>query len=166
ALRSPKLENPKPNRYNYECIRLVDSILNIHAITGKLLQIDESILSVAIVDMKGQTVSRKSRYHISNAFVSDNAKTDCNIWIRAAFAMVEQCAKGFGKVETFVSIYEKIKVMVVPLMPINSLVVLTMLPSVSVEYIIRKINLIVNYFRPQRHDKNYDIESDSKWLNK
>ncbi|MGA8842389.1 MAG: hypothetical protein WB511_02310 [Nitrososphaeraceae archaeon] len=116
--------------------------------------------------MKGQTVSRKSRYHISNAFVSDNAKTDCNIWIRAAFAMVEQCAKGFGKVETFVSIYEKIKVMVVPLMPINSLVVLTMLPSVSVEYIIRKINLIVNYFRPQRHDKNYDIESDSKWLNK
>ena len=140
-------------------------MLNIHAITGKLLQIDESILSVAIVDMKGQTVSRKSRYHISNAFVSDNAKTDCNIWIRAAFAMVEQCAKGFGKVETFVSIYEKI-VMVVPLMPINSLVVLTMLPSVSVEYIIRKINLIVNYFRPQRHDKNYDIESDSKWLNK
>jgi hypothetical protein len=160
------LENPKPNRYNYECIRLVDSIINIHAITGKLLQIDESILSVAIVDMKGQTVSRKSRYHISNAFVSDNAKTDCNIWIRAAFAMVEQCAKGFGKVETFVSIYEKIKVMVVPLMPINSLVVLTMLPSVSVEYIIRKINLIVNYFRPQRHDKNYDIESHSKWLNK
>lgn len=141
-------------------------MLNIHAITGKLLQIDESILSVAIVDMKGQTVSRKSRYHISNAFVSDNAKTDCNIWIRAAFAMVEQCAKGFGKVETFVSIYEKIKVIVVPLMLIYSLVVLTMLPSVSVEYIIRKINLIVNYFRPQRHDKNYDIESDSKWLNK
>lgn len=57
----------------------------------------------------------------------------CNIWIRAAFAMVEQCAKGFGKVETFVSIYEKIKVMVVPLMPINFLVVLTMLPTVSVE---------------------------------
>ena len=95
-------------------------MLNIHAITGKLLQIDESILSVAIVDMKGQTVSRKSRYHISNAFVSDNAKSDCNIWIRAAFAMVEQCAKSFGKVETFVSVYEKIKVMVVSLMPINS----------------------------------------------
>ena len=131
-------------------------MLNIHAITGKLLQIDESILSVAIVDMKGQTVSRKSRYHISNAFVSDNAKTDCNIWIRAAFAMVEQCAKGFDKVETFVSIYEKIKVMVVPLMPINSLVVLTMLPSVSVEYIIRQINLIVDYFRPQGYHKNYD----------
>jgi hypothetical protein len=41
-----------------------------------------------------------------------------------------------------------------------------MLPSVSVEYILRKINLIVNYFRPQRYHKNYDIESDSKWLNK
>ncbi|MDQ5870556.1 MAG: hypothetical protein M3530_12645, partial [Thermoproteota archaeon] len=92
-------------------------MLSIHTIAGKLLQIDESILSVAVVDMKGQTVSRKSRYHISNAFVSDNAKTDCNIWIRAAFAMVEQCAKSFGKVETFVSVYEKIKVMVVPLMP-------------------------------------------------
>ena len=80
--------------------------------------------------------------------------------------MVEQCAKSFGKVETFVSVYEKIKVMVVPLMPINSLVVLTMLPSVSVEYILRKINLIVKNFRPQRYHKNYDIESDSKWLNK
>ena len=141
-------------------------MLNIHTITGKLLQIDESILSVAIVDRKGQTVSRKSRYHISNAFVSDNARTDCNIWTRAAFAMVEQCAKSFGKVETFVSVYEKIKVMVVPLMSSDSLVVLTMFPSVSVEYIIRKINLIVNYSRPQRYHKNYDIESDSKWLNK
>ena len=79
------MENPKPNRYNYECVCLFDSMLNIHAITGKLLQIDESILSVAIVDMKGQTVSRKSRYHISNAFVSDTTKTDCNIWIRARF---------------------------------------------------------------------------------
>lgn len=138
-------------------------MLSIHTIAGKLLQIDESILSVAVVDMKGQTVSRKSRYHISNAFVSDNAKTDCNIWIRAAFAMVEQCAKSFGKVETFVSVYEKIKVMVVPLMQVNSLVVLTMLPSVSVEYIIRKINLIVNYFRPEQNRKEYDIESDGKW---
>ena len=74
--------------------------------------------------------------------------------------------QSFGKVEKFVSVYEKVKVMVVPLMPINSLVVLTMLPSVSVDYILRKINLIVNYFRPQRYHKNYDIESDSKWLNK
>ncbi len=141
-------------------------MLSRHTIAGKLLKIDERILSVAVVDMKGQTVSRKSRHHISNEFVPDNAKTDCNIWIRAAFAMVEQCAKSFGKVETFVSVYEKIKVMVVPLMPINSLVVLTMLPSVSVEYIIRKINLIVNYFRPEHSQKEYDIESDSKWLSK
>jgi hypothetical protein len=141
-------------------------MLSTHTIAGKLLQIDESILSVAIVDMKGQTLSRKSRYHIKNEFVSDNGKTDCNIWVRAAFAMIEQCVKSFGKVETFVSVYEKTKVMVVPLTPINSLVVLTMLPSVSVDYVIRKINLIVKYFGPEQSHKENDIESESKRIRK
>jgi hypothetical protein len=81
--------------------------------------------------------------------------------------MVEQCVKSFGKVETFVSVYEKSKVMVVPLLPINSLVVLTMLPSVSVEYVIRKINLTMNYFGTGRslHEEK-DIESDSKCIRK
>ena len=128
-------------------------MLSRHTIAGKFLKIDKRILSVAVVDMKGQTVSRKSKYHISNEFVFANG-TDGNIWVRVAFAMVEQCAKSFGKVETFVSVYEKIKVTVVPLMPINSLVVVTMLPSVSVEYIMRKINLIINYFRPEHSLRN------------
>ena len=142
-------------------------MLSAHTIAGKLLQIDESILSVAVVDMRGQTLSHKSRYHIKNEFVSGKGETDCNIWIRAAFAMVEQCVKSFGKVETFVSIYEKTKVMVVPLLPINSLVVLTMLPSVSVEYVIRKINLTMNYLGTGRsHHDEKDIESDSKCIRK
>lgn len=125
-----------------------------------------SLLSVAIVDMRGQTLSRKSRYHIKNEYTSGKGQTDCNIWVRAAFAMVEQCAKSFGKVETFVSIYEKTKVMVVPLQSINFLVVLTMLPSVSVEYIIRKINLTMNYFETGRSREEKHIESDSKYIRK
>lgn len=115
------------------------TMLMVNSITGKILKIDESILSVALVDMRG-----KSSYHISNQSVANYAKTDCSIWARAAFAMTEQCVNDFGKVETFVSTYEKMKVMVVPLASIDSLVVLMMLPSVSVEYVIRKLSALVD----------------------
>lgn len=137
-------------------------ILSINTIAGKILQIDESILSVAVVDMQGQTVSSKSRYHISNEFVSNYSKTDCSMWARAAYAMTEQCVKDFGKVETFVSTYEKMKVMVVPLPNINSLVVLTMLPSVSVEYVIRKTGALVDFCKQEENThKEYDIAPGS-----
>jgi hypothetical protein len=74
--------------------------------------------------------------------------------------MTEQCVNDFGKVETFVSTYEKMKVMVIPLASIDSLVVLTMLPSVSVEYVIRKLSALVDLYIHEKHsDKEYDIAS-------
>jgi hypothetical protein len=35
-------------------------MLRVNSIAGKILEIDESILSVAVVDMRGQIVSSKS----------------------------------------------------------------------------------------------------------
>jgi hypothetical protein len=143
------------------------AMLRVNSIAGKILEIDESILSVAVVDMRGQIVSSKSRYHISNQFVSNYAKTDCSIWARAAFAMTEQCVNDFGKVETFVSTYEKMKVMVVPLASIDSLVVLTMLPSVSVEYVMRKLSALIDLCIHEKHsDKEYDIASGRQSVRK
>lgn len=92
-----------------------------------------------------------NRYHISNQFVSNYAKTDCSIWARAAFAITLQCINDFGKVETFVSTYERMKVMVVPLASIDSLVVLTMLPSVSVEYVIRELSSFIDLCIHEKH---------------
>jgi hypothetical protein len=142
-------------------------MLRINTIAGKILEIDESILSVAIVDMRGQIVSSKSRYHTSNQLVSSYAQTDCRIWARAAFAMTEQCVNDFGKVETFVSTYEKMKVLVVPLASIDSLVVLAMLPSVSVEYVIRKLSALVDPCIHEKYsEKEYDIASGRQTVRK
>jgi hypothetical protein len=58
------------------------AMLKVNSIAGKILEIDESILSVAVVNMRGQIVSSKSKNHISNQFVSNYAKTDCGIWAR------------------------------------------------------------------------------------
>jgi hypothetical protein len=48
----------------------------------------------------------------------------------------------------------------VPLASIDSLVVLTMLPSVSVEYVIRKLSALVDFYIHEKHSgKEYDIAS-------
>ena len=119
------------------------SINTLNTIVEKLLQIDESILSVAVVNMQGQTVASKNKYHIRNGFGSNDMRPDCGIWIRSAFAMVEQCSKSYGKIEAFVSYHENVKLVVVPLIQINSLLVLTVFPSASAEYIISKTSTLV-----------------------
>lgn len=81
--------------------------------------------------------------------------------------MTEQCVNDFGKVETFVSTYEKMKIMVVPLASIDSLVVLMMLPSGSVEYLIRKLSALVDLCTHEKHsDKEYDIASGRQSVRK
>jgi len=57
--------------------------------------------------------------------------------------MLEQFAKIFGKVQTFVSLHDKVKLVVMPMTEINCLLVLTVLPSANTEYITSKINLLV-----------------------
>ena len=84
-------------------------------IVERLLQMDEGILSVAFVNLEGHTLLSKSKYSIKIGFTSNNGKNDCGIWIRAAFAMVEQCSNTLGNVTTFVSIHKKGKLLVIPL---------------------------------------------------
>jgi hypothetical protein len=136
----------------------------------KLLELDESILSVAVVNMKGQIVCYKSKYQIPNKFISNknHTGTDFGIWIRGAYAMFEQCAKNFGKVQTFVSLYEDVNLLVLPMNEINSLLVLTVLPSASIEYITAKISLLMSNCSPAKEiDDDYKknrMASDNKWL--
>lgn len=115
----------------------------------KILGMDDSILSVSIIDMKGQIVEYNSKYHIPIS--NENSETDFGIWIRAIYAMAEHCGKIFGKVQTFVSLHEKVKLMVLPMTKINFLLVLTVLPSANTEYIASRINLLITgYMRDER----------------
>jgi hypothetical protein len=116
-------------------------------IVERLLQMDEGILSVAFVNLNGQTLLSKSKYSIKIGFTSNNGKNDCGIWIRAAFAMVEQCSNTLGNVTTFVSIHEKGKLMVIPLIEMGVLILLLLLPSTSFEYIIGKIGTFLSCYR-------------------
>jgi len=116
-------------------------------IVERLLQMDEGILSVAFVNLEGQTLLSKSKYSIKIGFTSNNGKNDCGIWIRAAFAMVEQCSNTLGNVTTFVSIHEKGKLMVIPLIEMRVLILLLLLPSTRTEYIIRKISTFLSCYK-------------------
>jgi hypothetical protein len=119
----------------------------LNTIFERLLALDESILSTAIVNMQGQIFSYKSKYHIDNCITSvdsdSNNDTNYGVWVRATYAMVEQFAKTFGKVHTFVSLHEKVKLVVIPMVETHCLLVLTVLPSANTEYITSKINLLM-----------------------
>ena len=108
-----------------------------NTLVESLLGLDECILSVTLINMNGQIVDYKSKYNIPHRAVS---KLDHEgMWIRAVYAMVSQCAKTFGKVQAFVSLHEKAKLLVLPISDINALLLLTALPSADTEYILAKI---------------------------
>ncbi len=140
----------------------------VNKILENLLLVDDSILSVAMVDMNGHTVSSKSKYHINNGFVSNQREDDYGVWIRATFAMIGQCAKTFGKVDTFVSFHQKVKLMVIPMSEMNALIVLIVPRSTSAEYIISKISELVICYKDHNSWKNNykenDIMQDKRWL--
>lgn len=132
----------------------------VNKILENLLLVDDSILSVAMVDMNGHTVSSKSKYHINNGFVSNQREDDYGIWIRATFAMIGQCAKTFGKVDTFVSFHQKVKLLVIPMSEINALIVFIVPRSTSAEYIISKISELVICYKDYNSWKNNYKEND------
>lgn len=145
----------------------------LNTIFDQLLTLDESILSTTIVNMQGQIVRYKSKYHIHNCLTSMESDSNCGsnygVWVRATYAMLEQFAKIFGKVQTFVSLHEKVKLVVIPMTEINCLLVLTVLPSANTEYIASKINLLMIGYRQDKgyeDRKQFSIESGTKWARK
>jgi hypothetical protein len=128
-------------------MQVISLMETLATIVERLLQMDEGILSVAFVSLEGRTLLSKSKYSIKIGFTSKNGKNDFGIWIRAAFAMVEQCSNTLGNVTTFVSIHEKGKLMVIPLIEMEVLILLLLLPSTRTEYIIRKISTFLSCYK-------------------
>ena len=69
----------------------------VNKILENLLLVYDSILSVAMVDMNGHTVSSKSKYHINNGFVSNQRNDDYGVWLRATFAMIGNVPRPLGR---------------------------------------------------------------------
>jgi hypothetical protein len=145
----------------------------LNTIFDQLLALDESILSTTIVNMQGQIVRYKSKYHIHNGLTSTKSDSingiNYGVWVRATYAMIEQFAKTFGKVQTFVSLHEKVKLVVLPMTETNCLLVLTVLPSANTEYIASKINLLMIRHKQDNgyvDPKQFSIESGTKWARK
>ena len=132
----------------------------LNSIFERLLTLDESILSTTIVDMQGQVVRYKGKYHIDNCLTSvesdSNNKTNYGVWVRATYAMIEQFTKAFGKVQTFVSLHEKVKLVVIPMAESHCLLVLTVLPSANTEYITSKINLLIIGHKRDKVNNNHE----------
>lgn len=123
--------------------------------------------------MQGQIVRYKSKYHIHNGLTSTKSDSingiNYGVWVRATYAMIEQFAKTFGKVQTFVSLHEKVKLVVLPMTETNCLLVLTVLPSANTEYIASKINLLMIRHKQDNgyvDPKQFSIESGTKWARK
>ena len=123
--------------------------------------------------MQGQIVSYKSKYHIHNYLTSvesdSNNGANYGVWVRATYAMLEQLAKTFGKVQTFVSLHDKVKLVVLPMIAANCLLVLTVLPSANTEYIASKINLLMIRYNQDNgyvERRQFSIESGTKWAKK
>jgi hypothetical protein len=145
----------------------------LNTIFDQLLALDESILSTTIVNMQGQIVRYKSKYHIHNGLTSTKSDSingiNYGVWVRATYAMIEQFPKTFGKVQTFVSLHEKVKLVVLPMTETNCLLVLTVLPSANTEYIASKINLLMIRHKQDNgyvDPKQFSIESGTKWARK
>jgi hypothetical protein len=142
-------------------MQVISLMETLATIVERLLQMDEGILSVAFVNLKGQTLLSKSKYSIKIGFTSNNGKNDCGIWIRAAFAMVEQCSNTLGNVTTFVSIHEKGKLMVIPLIEMGVLILLLLLPSTRIEYIIGKISTFLSCYKQVISSETNHTEDNS-----
>ena len=82
--------------------------------------------------------------------------------------MIGQCAKTFGKVDTFVSFHQKVKLIVIPRSEMNALFVLIVPRSTSLEYIISKISKLGISHKDQKDwintYKEFDILQDKRWL--
>jgi hypothetical protein len=103
---------------------------------------DESILSVAIVNSRGSTLASKSKFGAKDVFAvkNGNFQSDLGLWIRAAIEMIRPFDKHFGKCSTLSAFYEDVKVMILPVLPMNNYVVLVCLRSANAELILCKFH--------------------------
>src|SRR6476619_3804612 len=110
--------------------------------TQEILRMDDSIMSVAIVDSTGRTLVSQSKFGVKDAFApkSTSEHDDFGMWTRASIEMIKPFKKHFGTCDALAVFYKDVKVLIVPLPPMNIHFVIVCLRSANAELIMCKFH--------------------------
>ena len=110
--------------------------------TQEILRMDDSILSVAIVDSKGRTLVSQSKFGAKDVFAPKRTsdQDDFGTWTRASLEMIKPFKRHFGTCEALAAFYKDVKVLIVPLAPMNIHFVIVCLRSANAELIMCKFH--------------------------
>ena len=110
--------------------------------TREILRMDDSILSVAIVDSTGRTLVSQSKFDVKYAFAPKRTSEhdDFGMWTRASIEMIKPFKKHFGTCDALAVFYKDVKVLIVPLPPMNIHFVIVCLRSANAELIMCKFH--------------------------
>ena len=120
------------------------------------LGMDESVLSVAIVDSSGTTLGSRSKYGVQDVFSTRrrNFEADFGIWIRAALEMIKPFDQHFGNCSVLSAFYDEVKIMILPIPKVETFFVLVCLRSANAELILCKFREMIaegNYRKTKRN---------------
>ena len=103
----------------------------------EILRMDDSILSVAIVDSTGRTLVSQSKFDVKYAFAPKRTSEhdDFGMWTMASIEMIKPFKKHFGTCDALAAFYKDVKVLIVPLPPMNIHFVIVCLRSSNAEII-------------------------------
>jgi hypothetical protein len=107
---------------------------NAERIVNNILSINDEILAISIIDMKGNILAAKSKESFKEAFgvTRDGDKYGGSLAV-AALSLVNQVRNVVGEVQAIITIHKDCKMMLVPLPTYQILVGLVLLHSVNAE---------------------------------
>ena len=125
--------------------------------TQEILQMDDSILSVAIVDTNGRTLVSQKKFGAKDVFAPkrNSDQDDFGTWTRASLEMIKPFKTHFGTCDVLAAFYKDVKMLIVPLPSMNIHFVIVCLRSANAELILCKF-----------HDELAQIETISKSRNR
>lgn len=110
--------------------------------TQEILRMDDSILSVAIVDTHGRTLVSQKKFGAKDVFAPKRTseQDDFGAWTRASLEMIKPFQTHFGTCDALAAFYKDVKVLIVPLPSMNIHFVIVCLRSANAELIMCKFH--------------------------
>jgi hypothetical protein len=122
----------------------------IDTLVKNIINLDHSVLSVAVISTRGETLLSRTKFNFHDVFGMANDKTksrrdriidgDAGVWIRAAMEMTKLFDRVFGGSDALVTFYKDVKLMILPIDCMKIHVVIICLRSTNTEVIIVRFN--------------------------
>jgi hypothetical protein len=122
----------------------------IDTLVKNIINLDHSVLSVAVISTRGETLLSRIKFNFHDVFGMANDKTktrrdrtiegDAGVWTRAALEMTKQFDRVFGGSDALVTFYKDVKLMILPIDCMKIHVVIICLRSTNTEVIIIRFN--------------------------